>query len=164
MLDERGMVAVHPRYNVRMPATKTRKTAPKSGPGNLTDEHKEALAVGRKESRIVRQYLDAMERHQPRRGRRRTAESVERQLEVVEQRLAEASPYDRIQLLQQRRDLQKELEQLRADDNLPEAEAAFIEVARSYSERRHIAYATWREFGVPASVLKAAGLKATRGA
>jgi hypothetical protein len=35
----------------------------------------------------------------------------------------------------------------------------FVEVAASFSQRRGIDYGTWREVGVPADVLRAAGLQ-----
>ena len=37
--------------------------------------------------------------------------------------------------------------------------AEFVKVAKSYSQRQGISYATWREVGVEASVLKAAGIE-----
>lgn len=36
----------------------------------MSAEHKRALAVGRDEGRAVRQYLEALEAHKPKRGRR----------------------------------------------------------------------------------------------
>jgi hypothetical protein len=37
-------------------------------------------------------------------------------------------------------------------------EGAFIKVAKSYSERQKISYASWRDVGVEAAVLKKAGI------
>ena len=37
----------------------------------MSAQHKEALAVGRDEGRAVRRYLEALEAHKPRRGRKR---------------------------------------------------------------------------------------------
>ena len=37
-------------------------------------------------------------------------------------------------------------------------EAAFVKVAAAYSDRQGISYSSWREVGVPASVLKRAGI------
>jgi len=61
-------------------------------------------------------------------------------------------------LLQERRDLQDEAESMGSGDDLATAEEAFVQVAKAYSERRHISYATWREIGVEAAVLKRAGV------
>ena len=43
-----------------------------------------------------------------------------------------------------------------------QVEAEFVKVAKSYSQRQGISYATWREVGVEASVLKAAGISRSR--
>ena len=37
-------------------------------------------------------------------------------------------------------------------------EAKFVKVAKSYSERQRISYASWRDVGVEAAVLKKAGI------
>src|SRR5437588_24420 len=66
-----------------MPA-KAKKTA-------MTAAHKQALAEGREQSRVVRDYLDALEAHKPKRGRKRTAESVKKNLAEVNQSLKAAS-------------------------------------------------------------------------
>ena len=42
-------------------------------------------------------------------------------------------------------------------------EAAFVKVAKRFGENRGIGYAAWREAGVPAPVLKKAGIARTRG-
>ena len=41
-------------------------------------------------------------------------------------------------------------------------ELGFVEHAASYSDRKGVSYTAWREFGVPASVLRTAGIKETR--
>jgi hypothetical protein len=38
----------------------------------MSKQHKAALAVGRAEGLAVRRYLDALEAHKPKRGRKRT--------------------------------------------------------------------------------------------
>jgi hypothetical protein len=43
----------------------------------MSKQHKAALAVGRAEGLAVRRYLDALEAHKPKRGRKRTPESIE---------------------------------------------------------------------------------------
>ena len=52
----------------------------------------------------VRDYLKALEQNAPRRGRRRTPESVERQLAVLEGEMEGASVTKRLGLVQQRLD------------------------------------------------------------
>lgn len=127
----------------------------------MSTAHKAALAEGRANGRAVREYLEALEATKPKRGRRRTPESVTKRLETIEGDLAGASGVKKVQLLQERRDLKGELESLGATVDLTGVETAFIKAAKSYSENKGIAYATWREAGVPTDVLKRAGL--TRG-
>jgi len=126
--------------------------------GSMSDEHKQALAQGRMESKVVRDYLEALRSAKPKRGRKRSPESIQKRLAKIETELASADPLTELLLLQERRDLQDEAESLGSGDDLASAEEAFVKVAKTYSERRHISYATWREVGVEAAVLKRAGV------
>jgi hypothetical protein len=127
----------------------------------MSDEHKAALAEGRSESRAVRSYLEALDQHRPRRGRRRTRESIEKRLATVESELGSASALQRLQLVQERIDLTRELEQSDLAVDLTALEEAFVKTARTYADRKGISYSAWRELGVPAEVLARAGI--TRG-
>lgn len=124
----------------------------------MSDEHKAALARGREEGRAVRRYLDALEQQQPRRGRRRTPESIERRLAAIEERLPTADSLTRLHLIQEQADLQEELKEAEPVDDLAILERAFVKVARSYSERKGISYAAWRAAGVNPQVLDKAGV------
>ena len=124
----------------------------------MTDDHKAALAKGRTQGNAVRAYLEALRAHQPKRGRKRTPESITKQLTAIEQELQVASPSKELELLQRRRDLQRDLDNLGDDTELAGLEASFVDVAADYGDRKGIEYATWREFGVPAAVLKQAGI------
>src|SRR3974390_183206 len=84
----------------------------------MTRAHKAALATGREEGRAIRAYLEALESHRPRRGRKRTAETVERQLNETLDRLASASALDRVVLLQRKMDLEQELDHLLGADSV----------------------------------------------
>ena len=53
----------------------------------MSDSHKAALALGRDEGRSVRRYLEALEAHKPRRGRKRTPESIKKRLAAIEAQL-----------------------------------------------------------------------------
>ena len=130
-------------------------------PKTMTAEHKKALAEGRNEGRAVKAYLDALEQHRPRRGRRRTTDSVKKRLVAIEKELGDASSLRRLQLAQERRDLESELAGMGETVDLTKVEADFVKVAGAYGKRKGIAYATWRELGVGADVLKKAGI--TRG-
>lgn len=124
----------------------------------MSQEHKDALAVGREEGRAVRRYLEALELNKPRRGRKRTPESVQRQLAAVEENLENADPLSRVHLIQQRIDLQRELEAKSQTVDMGELEAGFVKAAKGYGQRKGISYAAWREAGVEAEVLKKAGI------
>lgn len=134
----------------------------KRGPkGPLSPEHKAALAAGRTEGKIVRDYLEALRTNKPKRGRKRTPESIKARLAAIEDELQGADPLEELRLLQERRDLTKELETQGTGVDLAALEAEFVKIAKSYSERQGIAYATWRDVGVEAAVLKSAGLART---
>jgi len=125
----------------------------------MSDEHKEALAEGRNHARIVSRYLDALEANKPRRGRKRTADSVKKRLASVGEELRDASGLTRLNLLQERRDLEVELATMQAGaPDLSGLEKEFVKVAKSYSTKKGISYGAWREFGVPSDTLKKAGI------
>jgi hypothetical protein len=125
---------------------------------SMSAEHKVALAEGRAEGRAVKAYLEALDQNRPRRGRRRTPDSIKQRLEAIESSLDDASPIQRLQLVQERMDLGKELAAMDTKVDLTELEKSFVKTAGGYSERKGISYAAWRELGVPADVLKKAGV------
>jgi len=124
----------------------------------MSEDHKAALAEGRRQGRAVRDYLEALEQHKPKRGRKRTVESIQAQLAKIEDQLASAEPVKRLQLIQDRMDLQNELASNENKADLGALETEFVATAKGYSERKGISYAAWRELGVEASVLKKAGI------
>jgi len=128
----------------------------------MSQEHKEALAAGRDQSRAVKRYLEALDANRPRRGRKKTKESIQKQLDGIEAKLANADPLTRLNLLQERVDLQTELNSTGETVDISDLEQEFVKVARSYGDRKKISYAVWREVGVDSAVLKRAGI--TRGA
>lgn len=124
----------------------------------MSDDHKAALAEGREQGRAVRAYLEALESNRPKRGRKRTPESIQTRLDAIESSLAEVDPLSRVQLIQERIDLEAELAAGSDTLDLSDLEAGFIAVAAAYAERKGLSYAAWREAGVPAATLKAAGI------
>ncbi|HEX2849179.1 MAG TPA: hypothetical protein VHN98_01445 [Acidimicrobiales bacterium] len=135
-----------------MPATKKRSSR------GMSDAHKEALALGREQGRAVRRYLEALEAHKPKRGRKRTPDSIKKQLVAIAEKLPSADALTRVQLIQQRMDLETELSQKSETVDLSALEADFVKAARDYGSRKGISYAAWREAGVDAAVLKKAGI------
>ena len=139
-------------------AVKPEKTPKGSKKGTMSSAHKEALAEGRVQGRAVRDYLDVLEATKPKRGRKRTAVSVERRLALVAEELETASGMDRVHLLQEDADLEAELAAMGQAYDVADLEAGFVAAAAAYGERKGITYATWRTAGVTPAVLSAAGI------
>ena len=124
----------------------------------MSDEHKKALAEGRTQGRAVRTYLDALESTKPKRGRKRTADSIKKRLDAIEAELESSDPLKALNLRQERRNLYAELAGIDTRVDLAAVEEGFVAAAKAYGERRGISYEVWREAGVPAEVLKKAGI------
>lgn len=133
-------------------AQSTRKRTP------MSKEHKAALAEGRDQGRAVRRYLEALEANKPRRGRKRSPESLKKRLDTIESEIATADPLKRVHLVQERSDLQDALDASKSNVDLAQLEKDFVKAAAPYSERKGITYSTWREVGVPVTVLEKAGI------
>jgi hypothetical protein len=131
-------------------------TARKKTP--MSDDHKAALAMGRDEGRAVRRYLEALEAQRPKRGRRRTPDSIKKRLAAIDSQMADVNPINRLQLVQERLDLTAELEATDDAIDIEGLEADFLRAAKGYSERKGISYAAWRELGVSAATLSSAGI------
>jgi hypothetical protein len=67
-----------------------------------------------------------------------------------------------LDLLQSRLDIEEALASVKDVANLDQIEADFVANAKGYSQRKGISYTAWRRFGVPAAVLKKAGIPETR--
>lgn len=123
----------------------------------ISEDHKAALEAGRVAGRAVKAYLTYLEADTSKR-RRRSEEVIRKDLEGVESDLLDAGPVQKISLLQRRIDLHQELAQ---QDDLVDVDAleeSFVEHVADYSARKGISYQAWREFGVPARVLRRSGL------
>ena len=115
-----------------------------------------------KPAEAVRRYLEALESHKPKRGRKRTPESVAKRLDEVKSRISEAGAVQRLGLIQQRLDLERELKAMGVTLDLAKLEDEFVKAAKAYSEAKGISYTAWRELGVSAEVLRKAGVPRTR--
>jgi hypothetical protein len=115
---------------------------------------------GHDRARVVRRYLSSLDAHRPGRTTARTAESVHFRMHQIDTELLSADPVRRLHLTQERIDLHAEqLRLLSTGADLDELEKAFVRVARGYGDRHEITYAAWRQVGVDAKVLEAAGIK-----
>jgi hypothetical protein len=123
----------------------------------MSDEHKAALAEGRRQSRALKRYLEALASRRP--GRPVTPETLTNRLGSVEVRIAEETdPLRRLDLIQQRINIDTQLSQLADVADFEKLEDGFVEYAGAYSARKGISYTAWREAGVPAAVLRRAGI------
>ena len=109
----------------------------------------------------VREYLKALEQNAPRRGRKRTPDGVRKQLAAIDAQMDGASVTKRLSLIQQRMDLDTELEALTAAGtvDMEALKEGFVRHAASYGGRRGISYGAWREMGVSAATLKSASIR-----
>lgn len=133
-----------------------KKPSPRRRTTKMSQDHKDALAKGREASRAVRAYLDALEANKPKRGRRRSPQSIQKRLDDIEHELADASAFQRLNLLAEAERLQTSLDQLAPGADLGPLRRGFVKWARTYGEAKGISYATWRAAGVSAEDLKAA--------
>lgn len=127
----------------------------------MSEEHKAALAQGRKEARAIKAYLKAVETKRP--GRPVTKESLQARLFSVNQKIgAVDDPLRKVDLIQTKLDIEAALADVESVVNMDRLEDDFVEYAVAYSDRKGVSYTAWREFGVPAAVLKRAGVAETR--
>ncbi|MDP8929643.1 MAG: hypothetical protein M3O70_13985 [Actinomycetota bacterium] len=109
----------------------------------------------------MRNYLEALHADDQR-GRPIDRQSVQARIERLQSQINdEPKAVRRVELIQQRLDAERRLAGLEESTDRESLVRDFIEVAEAYSQRRGITYTAWREVGVPAAVLKEAGI--TRG-
>ncbi len=144
-------------------ATTAKKTVKKTPAKRaMSADHKQKLAQGRNESRVVSRYLDAVVAGKGKRGRKRTPESISLQITRIDKEISAATAIRKLELTQRRADLVLEKERLLARVDLTSVEKDFVKVAKSYAARNGISYASFRSLGVPAEVLKKAGISRAR--
>lgn len=138
--------------------------APKKKTRSMSPEHKAALAEGRSQGNAVRAYLEALAANKPKRGRKRTPQSIQKRLDAIEQELASADQLKKLQLNQEQIDLAEELSTMNEPKlDISALEKGFIANAGPYAARKQISYAAFRSVGVTPTVLKAAGIGRGKG-
>ena len=119
------------------------------------------MAAGRNEARVVKAYLKVLDERKA--GRPVTRESLEKRINQINAKLEVSDdPLRSIELIQTRLDVETVLTDIEDHEDFDALEIAFVENAQSYSSRKGISYTAWREFGVPAATLRAAGVPETR--
>lgn len=124
----------------------------------VTAQHKQAMSDGRRQSRIVNQYLSLIVDDKPKRGRQRTPETIQARITKIQERLPQSTPVIAVQLTSELSRLQSELATFEKKPDLSALEADFVSVAKEYSERKHITRSAWKIFGVSNEVLEKAGI------
>lgn len=134
------------------------RTMPPKKKREMSDSHKQAMAAGRTQGRAVKAYLTALESNRPKRGRKRTPDSINRRLEAISETFEDAEPLKKLALAQERMDLERELRALDEKVDLSKLESEFVKVAKDYSASKGLTYDAWRQVGVAPEVLKKAGI------
>jgi hypothetical protein len=116
------------------------------------------MAGGRNESRSIRLYLEALTASRPKRGRKRTADSIAKRLAALEEDFIGADALARVHLVHERLDRSEELVGMGEAVDIGLLEADFVTAAKAYSERKGISHAAWRAGGVDPAVLAKAGI------
>jgi hypothetical protein len=147
------------------PAKKaTKKAVKRPGERKLSAAHKRALAEGRTMSATVDRYLSAVNTPK-RRGRKVSKAALEQRLAEARTKAKSATGVEKVLAAQDVRDLQMRIANMNvaSGGDIKSLEAAFVKIAKRFGENRGIGYGAWRDAGVPAVVLKKAGVARTRG-
>ena len=122
-------------------------------------------SIGRRTdaSRSVRAYLDALDQHRPKRGRKLDPESVRKRIAVIDEQVKQAGGFERLNLLADKAALEGKLAGSATKVDLAALRRDFVKHAKTYGDRKNISYGTWRAAGVSADDLKAAGIRRTKG-
>ena len=125
----------------------------------VTDEHKAAMQQGRRAAAAVGAYVEAIESAKPQRRRKLTPEQIEADLVDARAAVDAASGTKKLAAAQHVIDLERRLIEATVPGlDLDALEAAFVEWAPIYAESKGISYEAFRAVGVPAAVLKRAGI------
>ncbi len=130
----------------------------------VSTAHKEAMAAGRESARAVNAYLTALDTNKPKRGRKVSVESLEARLADAHAKADSAIGTSKLLAMQEIADLETRIAEASAPEtvDLTALEKAFVKQAKAYGESKGVSYATWRSAGVPADVLKRAGINRSR--
>lgn len=142
----------------KVAAKKVAKKATSNGQRAMSASHKAALAVGRTQASAVRAYLDALEMHKPKRGRKVTPETMRSRITKLRDEAKRAPKSKQLQLVQDRMDLEAALAASEEVFDMAPLKKGFTKHAKAYARNKGISYAAFKEIGVPVPVLKEAGI------
>ncbi len=81
----------------------------------------------------MKNYLEALQQNRPKRGRRRTPDSIKKRLTAIDSSYGDVSALQQLQLAQERMDLQRELETMGNKVDLSALESDFVKTAAKYA-------------------------------
>jgi hypothetical protein len=118
----------------------------------ISDSHRAAMSKGVTQRNAIQAYLETLQSPPPRLRTRKGRSVADLQRAISES----TDPMERLYL---RPLLRRALEVESGSANMDEITANFVKHVVAFSERNGITYADWREEGVPAAVLREAGMR-----
>lgn len=139
--------------------------APRRKRSPMSDEHKAQLDRGRRAGTAVKHYLLALEERKPKRGRgtreeQMSTEAIHDRLAAIDDNLKVVGIMEKLPLLAEQERLVSALQA--RDETGPDMETlekGFIEYGREWCQTKGYSYTMMRVVGVPADVLKRAGIE-----
>ena len=83
---------------------------------------------------------------------------MRQRIAVIDSEIGDAKPLQRLHLTQEKLNLAAKIEAAETAVDISAFEDEFVAVARDYGETNAISYSAWRSIGVPAAILKRAGI------
>lgn len=134
--------------------------APQQPASGMSPAQKKAMQQGRAEATAVKLYLTAIASSARRRGRQFTPEELQVRIDAVNEEIAAAPAATRVFLVQKRIDLEHRLDAAQTVEvDIEPLQEEFVRVAAEFGVRKGISYDAFREVGVPAAVLRDAGVR-----
>ena len=149
-------------YGDKISTPKSGSTEGQAAKPTMSAEHKQAWPLGAKRAVPCVDTSKLSRRTSPSgaaSGRPRESPSRLRQ---IDSRLPNADALTRVHLVQERLNLQTELESRDTNVDLKSLEDGFVGAAKGYGERKGLTYAAWRAAGVDPTVLRKAGIPRTK--
>lgn len=117
----------------------------------MSSDHKAALAQGRLEGRVVRDYLEALRENKPKHGPKRTPTSITARLDAIETVLtdADADPVTELHLIQERRDSPSNATPCNKAPTSPHSRTPSSKSPTATANAKASATRSWRDIGIP---------------
>lgn len=126
----------------------------------MSEENKKAMALGRERSRWVDAYIKALETHKykGRGAQRPDSDDLKKRISELTKVIASSTGVEKVLRIQEKADLEKQLNSFTEDERFRELEARFLSVIKQFSLDRGVSFDSWRIAGVPVRTLAKAGM------